>query len=73
MIILTPHLLKSTMRSHNETYSSPVLCFKSKWVDTGEQEKYTNNKGEIKYRPKVKLVFKINPEYKGRSEHASME
>lgn len=68
-----PHLPKSSMRHYNEPYNSPVLCFKSKWVDTGEQEKYTNSKGDIKYRPKVKLVFNINPEYKGRSEHASME
>ena len=60
------------MKHYKETYNSPVLCFQSKWVDTGEQEKFTNNKGDIQYRPKVKLVFKINPEYKGKSQNASM-
>jgi len=49
---------------NQKPYRSPVLCFKSRWVDTGEQEKYFTSDGHTKYRTKVKLVYKLNPEYK---------
>jgi|TARA_B110000977_G_scaffold173179_1_gene226130 hypothetical protein len=48
-------------------YKSPILCFDSVWKKLDTTEKYTDSKGNIKYRPKYVLIFDINPEYRGKN------
>jgi hypothetical protein len=48
------------------TKKSPVVCWTSKWVNTGKVEKLKMDNGEFMYRPTKKLEYVENPHWRPR-------
>jgi len=45
---------------------SPVVCWASKWVNTGEVEKLKMDNGQFMFRPIKKLDYVENPDWRPR-------
>jgi hypothetical protein len=48
------------------TKKSPVVCWQSKWIKTGEVERLKLDDGGVMLRPVKRLEFKYNPAWKPR-------